>query len=109
MTGEMHYIDPKTGEDSNGETWPLHAKIAQELNGEIKPFDVYQGPYVVIGGDLTIGNIPYAMPILHLGIIRLWICEDATGSFVYREDIDKAEPFWNDEDVVSAAMELLRE
>ena len=108
MTGEKHYINPKTGEDSNGDTWPLHAKIAQELNGEIKPFDVYQGPYVVIGADLTMGMAPYAMPVHLPGIIRLWIYENEQGSFVYREDIDRSESFWDEHDIVSAAMELLR-
>lgn len=108
MTGEMHYIDPKTGEDSNGETWYLHAKLAQELNGEIKPFDVYQGPYVVIGADVTVGFPPYAMPIHLPGIVRLWIGENEQGSFVYREDIDQIALFWDETDIVDAAEYLLR-
>ena len=108
MTGEMFYIDPKTGKDSNEDTWHLHAKLAQELNGTIKPFDVYKGPYVVIGADVTVGMPPYAMPLSLPGIIRLWIYENEQGSFVYREDTDESELFWDENDIVSAAMELLR-
>jgi hypothetical protein len=108
MTGEMHHINPKTGKDSNGDIWPLHAKIAQELNGEIKPFDVYQGPYIVFGADLTVGMSPYAMPVHLPGIVRLWIYENEKGSFVYREDTDESAIFWNENDIVGAAMELLR-
>ena len=47
MTGEMGSID-KSGKDSNGGYWPIHASIARQLKGELCPFDVYQGPYVYV-------------------------------------------------------------
>ena len=28
--------------------WPLHAAIADELEGDLRPFDVYQGPFVLV-------------------------------------------------------------
>jgi hypothetical protein len=46
MTGEMHRIDQDTGIDSNGDGWPLHLAIAKHTGGELRPFDVYQGPYI---------------------------------------------------------------
>lgn len=108
MTGEMYYIDPKTGEEPDGTVWNYHAAIAQALGGEIKPFDVYQGPYIAFGGDITIGKIPYAIPLQGLGIIRLWITEEDNIPVVYREDTEKSLPFWNCEELaVEAARELL--
>lgn len=47
MTGEMGSID-KNGVDSNGDSWPIHASIARQLKGELRPFDVYQGPYIYV-------------------------------------------------------------
>ena len=110
MTGEMSYINQETGVDSNGDCWYLHLAIAKAIGGTLKPFDTYQGPYIVFGGDLTIGNSPYAIPIQHLGIVRLWICEsDLPGMFeLYREDTEESAPFWDyEEDAVEAAIELL--
>ncbi|MHA2253519.1 MAG: hypothetical protein ACXAD7_24385 [Candidatus Kariarchaeaceae archaeon] len=110
MTGEMHYIDPKTGKDSNGDTWIYHAAIAQSLGGTIKPFDVYQGPYIVFGEDMTVGNSPYEMPVQHLGIIRLWVTEVDDLPVIYREDTEKYIPFWNcEDDAIEAARELLND
>lgn len=40
MTGEM--CDPV-----NPEEWPLHAAIAEHFDGELRAFDVYQGPYIL--------------------------------------------------------------
>lgn len=45
MTGEMHSIDPD-GNDSNGESWPVHAAVARALGCELRPFDKYCGPYI---------------------------------------------------------------
>lgn len=43
MTGEMYKSDVTE------EEYPLHFAIAKALHGTVEPFDVYQGPYVVIG------------------------------------------------------------
>lgn len=41
MTGEMsNPVDPNE--------WPLQAAIAQAFRGELRAFDVYQGPYVLV-------------------------------------------------------------
>ncbi|MBT9176517.1 MAG: hypothetical protein DDT20_00836 [Firmicutes bacterium] len=45
MTGEMSWIKPN-GEDSNGETWGLHATVARALRCRLRPWDVYSGPYI---------------------------------------------------------------
>ena len=109
MTGEMPYINPETGEDSNGEFWPMQLAVAKAIGGTLKPFDVYQGPYIVVGGDLTVGNSPYAIPVQNLSIIRLWIGDDDKGTFVYREDIDHAKYIFPCEhDAIEAAKELLQ-
>jgi len=87
MTGEMSWID-QNGFDSNGEEWPIHAAVAKALNGVIKSFDKYQGPYIVFGEDLRAGNSPYSSPIQGLGTKRLWLISDDNGFFVrwHRED-----------------------
>ena len=105
MTGEMHYINPETGEDSDGNIWESHLAIAKATGGTLKPFDQYQGPYIIVGGDLTVGNAPYAMPVQRLGIVRLWLTEDG----VYREDTDQIEPCipWIPETCAMAAMALM--
>lgn len=103
MTGEMAYINPKTGEDSNGDIWEIHLAVAQAVNGELKPFDSYQGPYIVVGGDLTVGSSPYAIPVQHLGIVRLWIGYDEDGMpSVYREDTDQSAQFLCEDDIDGA-------
>lgn len=64
MTGEMVEVDL--------EKYPFHATIADELNGEVKPFDKYQGPEIRIGSA------------------TLWIVHDGNGPpFVYREGTDE--------------------
>lgn len=99
MTGEMGYIS-QDGIDGDGECWELHAAIAKAVKGELKPFDKYQGPYIVVGADATVGRSPYTVPVQHLGCKRLWIVndeEDNQGAIfrVWREDTDKlSEPFW---------------
>lgn len=45
MTGEMSWINSK-GEDSNGESYPVHAKVARTLRCRLRPFDQYIGPYI---------------------------------------------------------------
>ena len=45
MTGEMSWIKPN-GDDSNGEGWPVHAKVARALRCRLRPWDVYCGPYI---------------------------------------------------------------
>jgi len=111
MTGEMSWID-QNGEDSNGNNWPLHAAIAKELGGIIKPFDVYQGPYVVFGADVRVGNAPYAIAPIGLGIKRLWLVGEDCLLKWYRED-NEAESFefwWDDvEGAIEAAKEVLKE
>ena len=93
MAGEMF--------KATREEWPSHYAIADAVGGEVKPFDVYQGPYVVVGGDVRIGNAPYAMAPSHLGIVRLWITDEG----VYREDTDTLTPcfVYDDACIVEAA------
>ena len=89
MTGEMSWINPKTGEDSNGDSWPIHLAVAKAVGGELKPFDVYQGPYISVGIDLRIGNSPYSIPVQNQKCIRLWVIPvDDYDVAIYREDTD---------------------
>jgi hypothetical protein len=110
MTGEMHAIDQR-GRDSNGATWPVHAAIARSVKGRLEPFDVYQGPYIVVGPELTAGNPPYRCPLP--GAVRLWVgidgLDDVTG-IVYREDTDQQAyyyPAWDTRRACRAARSLL--
>lgn len=89
MTGEMGFID-QDGNDCNGDCYSTHAAIAKALNGTLKPFDVYQGPYISIGGDVRIGSAPYAIAPRLPGIVRLWLIDDEDGFCrVYNEDTEK--------------------
>ena len=110
MTGEMYRIN-QNGEDNDGNVWGLHAAIAKAVGGQLQPFDQYQGPYIVVGKDLTAGQSPYSMPIQHLGIVRLWVCpQDDVSSFVYREDTDQSSFafLYNDTEMaIQAAKSLL--
>jgi hypothetical protein len=111
MTGEMCSID-QSGLDSNGEEWPIHAAIAKALGGTLQPFDVYQGPYILIGEDVRTGNPPYAVAVQHMGVKRLWIVPVDNGPFlqVYREDTEtlSSEFWWDDTDgAIAAAHELM--
>ena len=45
MAGEMN----KT--DMTKEAFPIHFAVARSTGGEVKPFDMYQGPYVYIPGQ----------------------------------------------------------
>lgn len=90
MTGEMYQINQETGEDDSGNIWASHLAIAKAVGGELKPFDQYQGPYIAINGDITMGDSPYSVPIPfpeRFGLIRLWLFTDPNGDdYVYRED-----------------------
>ena len=94
MTGEMYSIN-RRGEDSNGEVWSVHAAVAGAVRGKLQPFDAYQGPYIVIGPDVRVGNPPYALAVQHLGGKRLWLTSDeGFWGRGYREDTDTlSEPF----------------
>ena len=98
MTGEMHSINQK-GIDSNGDSWPTHAAIARAVKGNLKPFDVYQGPYIVVGQDQWVGKPPYHLPVLNVGVIRLWLSSiDSKTAQIWREDTDTlSEPFFYDD------------
>jgi hypothetical protein len=88
MTGEMAWIN-QDGEDSSGEVWGIHAAVAKAVGGTLKPFDQYQGPYIVVGDDVTVGEPPYALAVQHLGVTRLWLCsDDGWLGYVYREDTE---------------------
>jgi len=109
MTGEMYQVNP--------EEWPLHFGIAEGLKKEskkveVKPFDYYQGPYIVIGDDITVGSCPYKIPVQNMGVIRLWLIPDEDGSdFVrlFREDTEQtSEPFIDAEMGINLAKELLK-
>ena len=117
MTGEMPRIDPVTGETPDGEVYALHAAIARAVGGTVQPFDKYQGPYVLIGPDVRIGDAPYEVALKGLGVVRLWIVDAGDGfANVYREDTDTSTrmPFfadgpWAERDAVAAAREVLGE
>ena len=93
MAGEMYAINPITGMEPDGTTWFLHSAIVEAINSlfgvkaEIRPFDQYQGPYIVVGPDVRIGTPSYALAPKHLGVVRLWvnIIDDCLAQ-VYRED-----------------------
>lgn len=75
MAGEMNQSDVTR------EAFPLHFAIADELGGEVRAFDVYQGPYVHCGAKG-----------------KFWIqgCDGMDGFCqVYNERNDRlSEPFW---------------
>lgn|SRR3990167_2058269 len=113
MAGEMYSIN-QNGKDDDGNIWELHAEIARAIGGRLQPFDQYQGPYIVVGSDIRMGQRPYQVPIQGLGVVRLWVFpdEEQPDDFarIYREDIDKtSEPFfWPDTSkAISEAKRLL--
>lgn len=73
MTGEMSQADCTRGE------YPLHFAAARALGGKVKPFDVYQGPYVQTEhGDL-------------------WLCvlvADGAVGYWYNSRTDKRSPYF---------------
>jgi len=118
MTGEMYSIN-QDGEDSSGNTWPLHAAIAKTLRADgydatLQPFDQYQGPYILVGKDVRVGNAPYRLAVQNAGVIRLWIgAANNTQEgllLIYREDTETlSDSFWCEdiESAVACARELL--
>src|SRR3989304_3620069 len=91
MTGEMHAIDPVTGEEPDGTTWTYHAAAAQAVGGQIKPFDQYT-----------------VFAPRHLGIIRLWLIDEGGLMRWYREDNDKqSDVFFTEEEAAEAARSLI--
>ena len=110
MTGEMMTIDQE-GLDSNGEDWPTHAAVAKAVGGTLRPFDTYQGPYIVVGDDITVGTAPYKLAVQGMGVKRLWLCtDDGMSGQVYREDTDtlsESFPLEIEECAVDAALSLL--
>lgn len=111
MTGEMASIR-RDGMDSNGEQWTVHAAVARSVGGVLRPFDVYQGPYISVGPDLRAGSGCYAPLISHLGAVRLWLsADDDGGGVVYREDTDTQAayfPAWDTRRACKAARSLLK-
>ena len=90
-TGEMTQQEL----DANGrQEWPLHYAIADAFGGTVKPFDQYQGPYVLIGSEIR-GQGVYAPATRMEGTVRLWISsEDGVNGIVYNEDNEKqSQPF----------------
>lgn len=114
MTGEMYHIDPVTAIEPDGTVWEYHAAVAKALREDgheasVQPFDQYQGPYVLVGKDIRVGERPYQVAVRHLGVVRLWLSEEDGKNFVYREDNSaKAEFFPGSiEDAVEAARKLM--
>ena len=108
MTGEMSWIDEK-GNDSNGDCYELHAKVAEAIGGKLRPFDVYQGPYIVVGEDYTMGQRPYKLPCI--GSIRLWLLGEEGFFTWYREDTEtESNVFWEKDivEAIEAAKTLLK-
>lgn len=97
MTGEMHESEVTR------ENFPLHFAVADALGGEVKPFDQYQGPYVVIGDDVRCGAPPYAVAPVGLGVVRLWLCtKDDTFAMIYNEATERSSPefpLWRPDEV----------
>lgn len=46
MTGEMGQIGQDGYDPLNKEYWTAHAAVAKAVSGVLRPFDVYQGPYI---------------------------------------------------------------
>lgn len=109
-TGEMSQAEL----DANGRNeWPLHYAIADALGGTVKPFDQYQGPYVLIGSEIR-GQGVYAPATPMKGTVRIWIySEDGEMGIVYNEENDrKSSPFFlygpqAAEEAVAAAQEVV--
>lgn len=99
-----------TGEMSNPvdrEEWSLHAAIADEFDGQLRAFDVYQGPYILV-------TLPF-------GVLKFWIAPAEEfpeyDAVVFRDsfrgdDGECSEPFncysvHVKEDVICAVRELI--
>ena len=118
MTGEMGRIN-QDGEDDSGSIWSTHAAITKALRADgldatLQPFDQYQGPYILVGKDVRVGNKPYQLTVQHAGVIRLWIIsDDLYGddmSVIYREDTEVTSDFFCYDDIeyaIACAKQLL--
>ena len=101
MTGEMHSINRK-GEDSNGESWPVHATVAGALRCFLQPFDAYIGPYIAHPK----GKIFISMEEDGRGVMCLWPGGVAPA---YREPIvEEYFPWDNTRAATWAARSVLR-
>ena len=100
MTGEM-YKDDVTREE-----FPVHFAIADAVGGTVEPFDVYQGPYVLVGSDIRSGDEPYQIAPRGLGVVRLWLC-DKDGYFTVFNEANNNEswpiPYDDTKDAILAA------
>ena len=90
MTGEMHESEVTS------EAYPIHFAIANEIGGTVRPFDQYQGPYILSAKG-------------H----RLWLCMEDNGPIatVYNERTDsKSDPFHleDTEAATNAALSVTR-
>lgn len=102
MTGEMGCIDQDGYDPLNKERWVIHAAVAKAVHGELKPFDVYQGPYIQTAKG------------------ALWIqCDpkDELTGIVYRDGgartrsgdaLRRFFPAWSEQAAVEAAKRVLR-
>ena len=114
MTGEMYHID-QDGKDDSGNEWPLHAAIAKALrdegyNATLQPFDQYQGPYILVGKDVRVGQRPYQLAVQNVGVTRLWLALDDEGwPCIWREDTDTSLALFPDdiECAINCAKELM--
>jgi len=114
MTGEMYHID-QDGKDSDGNVWETHAAIAKALREEgydatLQPFDQYQGPYILVGKDIRVGQRPYQLAVQNMGVTRLWLQTDDEGwSCIWREDTDTSSAHFPDdiECTINCAIELM--
>ena len=72
MTGEMHESEVTR------ESYPVHFAIADILNGTVRPFDQYQGPYILTSKG------------------RLWlVSQDCVLATIYNEDNQcESKPFF---------------
>ena len=102
MTGEMSWIKPN-GEDSNGDVYEVHAKVARALRCRLHPFDVYIGPYI----DTLRGHLFISTDDGFLGVVCLWPGGVAPA---YRIPIvAEYAPFDSVEEALVAARQVLRE
>ena len=88
MTGEMHESEVTR------EAYPTHFAIADAVNGTVRPFDQYQGPYVSAAKA------------------RLWLCSDdgylATVYNEYGERESFQFPYDDETAAVDAALSVTR-
>jgi hypothetical protein len=74
MTGEMHQSEV------TAENFPLHFAAAKEFNGEVHPFDQYQGPYITIADRFGGGPERRFFLSTDDGVFCCW-WDESTGEF----------------------------